>query len=156
MRVMWGWFCSVSHWWSDRIKIRLCAARAGCILQNSRISAKEYIYYIHQHLPQFSAFFSVLFYRIQRLPSYYDHLPGGLVCTPNHENKAQLIMRNIDMASRNTPPSSVASVFYPDSVSAADNLKNATLFTRIHIRADPQVVKDMINSTPKIPKHVSS
>lgn len=54
------------------------------------------------------------------------------------------------MASSNSLPSSVASVFYPDSASAADNLKNATLFTRIHIRATPQDAQDALNSAPQL------
>src|ERR1700712_2921909 len=54
------------------------------------------------------------------------------------------------MASSNRLPSEVASVFYPDPASAADNLKNATLFTRIHIRATPQAARDALNSAPQL------
>ncbi|KAL9022954.1 MAG: hypothetical protein Q9196_007452 [Gyalolechia fulgens] len=39
------------------------------------------------------------------------------------------------------------SVFYPDPVQAAINLKNATIFTRINIIATPQTVRAALEST---------
>jgi hypothetical protein len=54
------------------------------------------------------------------------------------------------MASSHHLGSSVASIFYSKSASAADNLKNATLFTRIHIRATPQAAQDALNSAPQL------
>jgi len=43
-----------------------------------------------------------------------------------------------------------ASVFYPDQPQAATNLKTATLFTRINIRATPSEVKAALDSSPEI------
>ncbi|KAL8769236.1 MAG: hypothetical protein Q9209_004737 [Squamulea sp. 1 TL-2023] len=42
------------------------------------------------------------------------------------------------------------SVFYPSPVRAATNLTNATIFTRINIIADPQVVQAALESTPAL------
>lgn len=54
------------------------------------------------------------------------------------------------MTSNNSLRNSGASVFYPSPPSAAENLKNASLFTRLHIRATPQVAQQAINSTPTL------
>ncbi|TEY87349.1 hypothetical protein BOTCAL_0003g00290 [Botryotinia calthae] len=54
------------------------------------------------------------------------------------------------MTSNNPLQNSGASVFYPSLPSAAENLKNATLFTRLHIRATPQVAQQAIDSTPTL------
>lgn len=43
-----------------------------------------------------------------------------------------------------------ASVFYPDRPQAATNLKNATIFTRINIRAAPSEVKAALDNSPEI------
>ncbi|KAI4189863.1 MAG: hypothetical protein LQ346_005042 [Caloplaca aetnensis] len=50
------------------------------------------------------------------------------------------------MALRNT----CVSVFYPSQAQAASNLRNATIFTRIHILATPKDVKTVLESTPTI------
>lgn len=44
----------------------------------------------------------------------------------------------------------MASVFYPTPVQAAINLRNATLFTRINVRADPQRVNAAFAATPNV------
>ena len=40
----------------------------------------------------------------------------------------------------------MATVFYPADPKAAENLKSATIFTRINIRATPQKVNEILNS----------
>jgi hypothetical protein len=45
---------------------------------------------------------------------------------------------------------SPASVFYPSPVSAATNLKTATLFTRLHILASPSDVQTAIANNPNL------
>lgn len=54
------------------------------------------------------------------------------------------------MSSNNSLPSFVASVFAPASAAAADNLRNAARYTRIHIIATPEVARDALNSTPRL------
>ncbi|KAG7007811.1 hypothetical protein G7Y79_00008g024490 [Physcia stellaris] len=44
----------------------------------------------------------------------------------------------------------MASVFYPNPVQAAINLRTATLFTRINVRADPQRVNAAFAATPNV------
>jgi len=52
------------------------------------------------------------------------------------------------MASSGIP--SAATIFFPALPAAAQNLQTATLFTRIHIRATPQIVKDALENTPNL------
>jgi hypothetical protein len=46
--------------------------------------------------------------------------------------------------------SSRATIFYPTPGAAAENLQNATLFTRIYIRTTPQVVADALEKSPHL------
>ena len=44
----------------------------------------------------------------------------------------------------------MATVFFPEDPQAAENLKAATIFTRINIRATPQEVNEMFAHSPSI------
>ena len=46
--------------------------------------------------------------------------------------------------------SSGCSVFYPKPALAADNLKNAMLFTRLHLRTTPQTTQAVLDSAPQL------
>lgn len=54
------------------------------------------------------------------------------------------------MASNPPPELGATSVFYPHHRSAADSLKSANLFTRVHIRATPEAAKIAVESTPQL------
>ena len=52
------------------------------------------------------------------------------------------------MSADPAPGASITSVFYPKHLQAATNLKNATLFTRINIKAGPDAVKTALEKCP--------
>ena len=54
------------------------------------------------------------------------------------------------MATGFDPASAPASIFYPSSAAASTRLKKATFFTRLGIRATPEVVKHVLESTAGI------
>ena len=54
------------------------------------------------------------------------------------------------MATDFDPASAPASVFYPSSAAASTRLKKATFFTRLGIRATPEIVKRLLETTTGI------
>jgi hypothetical protein len=71
------------------------------------------------------------------------------VCVQNPISKVLLIILKANIES-NILPLSAFSFFYHIPSSAIDNLKDATIFTRLHLQATPQAVQNAVSSMPEL------